>query len=58
MLPYDDAMSWEWGATMSIKGRPMDPADAWIAATAVRYHAPFADHNTKHFLHIEELRSC
>lgn len=56
VLPYDDAMCWEWARLMSVKGRPMDPADAWIAATAIRYQAPLLTHNAKHFLHIEELR--
>ncbi len=56
VLPYDDAMSWEWARLMSRKGQPMDPADAWIAATAIRYESPLVTHNVQHFRHIEGLR--
>jgi len=56
VLPYDDAMSWEWARLMSRKGRPMDHPDAWIAATALRYEAPLVTHNAQHFEGIEGLR--
>jgi tRNA(fMet)-specific endonuclease VapC len=33
----------------TIKGRPVDPSDAWIAATAIRYNLPLVTHNRRHF---------
>jgi tRNA(fMet)-specific endonuclease VapC len=55
VLPYDDAMSWEWARIMSRRGRPISLADAWIAATAVRHHLPLVTHNARHFQSIDEL---
>lgn len=55
VLPYDDAMSWEWARIMARKGRPVSPADAWIAATAVRHELPLVTHNPRHFHPIEGL---
>ena len=49
MLPYDDAMSWEWARIMSRKGQPISSADAWISATAVRHDLPLVTHNPRHF---------
>jgi tRNA(fMet)-specific endonuclease VapC len=55
VLPYDDAMSWEWAKIKSRRGRPISDPDAWIAATAIRYEVPLVTHNPRHFLHVEEL---
>jgi predicted nucleic acid-binding protein len=55
VLPYDDAMSWEWARIKCRRGRPIADADAWIAATAVRHGAPLVTHNPRHFLHVERL---
>ena len=57
MLPYavltfDDALAWRWAEAMSIPGRPMEPGDAWVAATALRYKLPLVTHNRRHFEHI------
>ena len=49
VLPYDDAMSWEWAKLMSWKGRPMSVADAWVAATAIAHEVPLVTHNVRHF---------
>jgi tRNA(fMet)-specific endonuclease VapC len=49
ILPYDDETSWEWARVMSIKGQPMSPGDAWIAAAAIRHGFPLVTHNRKHF---------
>jgi tRNA(fMet)-specific endonuclease VapC len=55
VLPYDDAMSWEWARIKSRRGHPVSDPDAWIAATAVRYEVPLVTHNARHFLHVEGL---
>jgi predicted nucleic acid-binding protein len=55
VLPYDDAMSWEWARIMARKGRPIDGADAWIAATALCYQSALVTHNPRHFSDIEGL---
>lgn len=55
VLPYDDAMSWEWARIKSRRGRPISDPDAWIAATAVRYEVSLVTHNPRHFLQIEGL---
>jgi tRNA(fMet)-specific endonuclease VapC len=55
VLPYDEAMAWEWARVSCIKGRPMAPGDAWIAATALRHKLPFATHNSKHFANVPGL---
>lgn len=55
MLPYDDAMSWEWARIMSKKGHPISIADAWIAATAVRHELPLVTHNPRHFQSVDGL---
>lgn len=55
VLPYNDAMSWEWARIMSRKGRPISTADAWIAATALSYQAPLVSHNPRHFSDIKGL---
>jgi len=34
---------------MSIKGRPIAPGDAWVAAVATRHGLPLLTHNRKHF---------
>lgn len=49
ILGWDDAVAWEWARLMSAKGRPMNPADAWVAAVAIRHAMPLVTHNRKHF---------
>jgi tRNA(fMet)-specific endonuclease VapC len=35
ILPYEDAISWEWAKIKCRLGRPASDPDAWIAATAI-----------------------
>lgn len=56
VLPYDDQTAWEWARIMSIKGRPIAPSDAWIAASALRHGIPLVTHNYRHFANIPELQ--
>lgn len=55
VLPYDDAMSWEWARIMTRRGRPISSEDAWIAATAVLHRVPLVTHNPGHFRAIDGL---
>jgi len=54
-LTYDDAMGWEWARVMTLPGRPMPSADAWIAACALRHRLPLVTHNRDDFAHIPGL---
>ena len=49
VVGWDDATAWEWARVMSIKGRPMAHADAWVAAVALRHGVPLVTHNRRHF---------
>ena len=49
ILGWDEAVAWQWAHVMSIKGRPVGPADAWVAAVALRHGMPLVTHNRKHF---------
>ena len=49
VLDWDDDVAWQWAQLMSMKGRPMNPADAWVAAVALRHGLPLVTHNRKHF---------
>jgi tRNA(fMet)-specific endonuclease VapC len=37
------------------KGRPIDTADAWVAATAVLHNVPLVTHNRKHYVGVAAL---
>jgi tRNA(fMet)-specific endonuclease VapC len=56
VLPYDDQTTWEWARIMSVKGSPIAPGDAWIAAAGIRHGLPIVTHNRKHFERISGLR--
>jgi tRNA(fMet)-specific endonuclease VapC len=56
VLPYDDATAWIWGEVRSIKGRPVEAKDAWIAATALRHGMKLVTHNRRHFEGIAGLQ--
>lgn len=38
------------------KGRPIETADAWVAAVALMFDVPLVTHNRKHFQNIDGLR--
>ena len=56
ILPYDDQIAWRWAEVKSIKGRPIEPGDAWVAATALRHNLPLVTHNRRHFEQIPALQ--
>ena len=37
------------------KGHPVEPSDAWIAATALYFHAPLVTHNERQYRDIDRL---
>jgi predicted nucleic acid-binding protein len=55
VIPFDDAMAWEWATVSSIKGHPIASSDAWIAAAALRHGIPLVTHNRKHYLNVPSL---
>jgi predicted nucleic acid-binding protein len=55
VLPYDDEAAWEWASVKSMKGRPIEPGNACVAAAALRHRLPLVTHNRKHFEHIPNL---
>ena len=38
------------------KGRPIETADAWVAAVALMFDVPLVTHNRKHFENVESLK--
>lgn len=38
------------------KGRPIETADAWVAAAALMFDVPLITHNRKHFENVENLK--
>lgn len=38
------------------KGRPIETADAWIAAVALMFDIPLVTHNRKHFENVVDLK--
>jgi tRNA(fMet)-specific endonuclease VapC len=55
-VPFDDELAWQWAVVSSIKGKPIEPGDAWVAATALRHGLPLVTHNRRHFQHIPALQ--
>jgi tRNA(fMet)-specific endonuclease VapC len=55
ILPHDDETAWKYAEVRSIPGHPIDPGDAWIAASALRHGIPLVTHNRKHFEHVPGL---
>lgn len=58
ILPFDITLCRLWGeirAKCRAVGRPISSQDAWIAATALRYHLPLVTHNPTDFEVIEKL---
>jgi tRNA(fMet)-specific endonuclease VapC len=56
VVPFDDEMAWQWAEVSSITGRPIEPGDAWVAATALRHNLPLVTHNRRHFEQIPGLQ--
>jgi tRNA(fMet)-specific endonuclease VapC len=56
IIHTNDAICRKWAEITSINGRPVAPADAWIAATAIVYRVPLITHNRKHFEGIAGLK--
>jgi len=59
ILPYDRALCTKW-AEITIaaqsRGRRIDCADAWIAATALLCDAPLITHNRSDYLGVPDLK--
>jgi tRNA(fMet)-specific endonuclease VapC len=45
-----------WARVSSIRGKPINYHDAWIAATAMRYDLTLVTNNRKDFEHIKDLK--
>ncbi len=56
IIHTNDAICRKWAEITLIKARPLAPADAWIAATAIVYRVPLVTHNRKHFEGIAGLK--
>ena len=58
ILPYDHELCLKWAAVRQeceSNGRPIEHADCWVAACALRHDCALATNNLKHFAHIEGL---
>ena len=58
ILHSDDQMCGQWAEAMHSarkRGRPVAPADAWIAATALHLNVPLITHNGAHYTGIDGL---
>ena len=59
ILHSDDLMCERWAQAINgarRRGRPIAPADGWIAATALLLDVPLVTHNNAHYQGIEGLR--
>jgi len=59
VLHSDDLMCDRWAEAMHtarMHGRPIGPADAWIAATALLMDVPLVTHNRTHYEGVVGLR--
>jgi tRNA(fMet)-specific endonuclease VapC len=59
VLHSDTHLCSTWAAVRSEsvrKGRPISPADAWIAATALARAAPLVTNNPKDYRHLDALQ--
>ena len=56
--PFDRALCRKWAEVRvqrRKKGKPIEFADAWIAATALLHQIPLVTHNRKHYTEIDGL---
>jgi len=54
----DDELCLRWAEIIESgrrNGRPIQPADAWVAATALLHDAPLITHNGRDFANVERL---
>jgi len=54
----DDELCVKWAEVVETarrNGRPIETADAWMAATALLLNIPLVTHNKKHFVGVEGL---
>lgn len=59
VLPYNASLCRIWAEVMAstrAQGRPIQTADAWIAATALLFDLPLVTHNRSDFLAVRGLR--
>ena len=59
ILHSDDHMCDRWAQAINsarLRGRPIGPADAWVAATALLLDVPLVTHNGAHYAAIDGLR--
>jgi len=60
LIIYPDEKLCEIWAQIKIeakqKGRPIETADAWVAAVALMFDVPLVTHNRKHFQNISGLQ--
>lgn len=59
ILHSEDQMCVRWAQAVNgakLNGRPISPADAWIAATALLFDVPLVTHNGAHYSGIDGLR--
>ena len=59
ILHSDDQMCDRWAQAINsarLRGRPIAPADAWVAATALLLDVPLVTHNRTHYIGIDGLR--
>lgn len=58
VLHSDDDLCRQWAEVTESarrRGRPIDTADAWIAATALLHAVPLVTHNRSHYLGVSGL---
>src|SRR4051794_10767569 len=55
IIHTDEPMTEHYAAVRTIKGYPVNPGDAWIAAAALRHRLPLVTHNRKDFEQIPGL---
>lgn len=58
VIHSEDSLCTKWAEVTSSaarKGRPIDTADAWNAATAMLHNVPLVTHNRKHYAGVDGL---
>jgi tRNA(fMet)-specific endonuclease VapC len=56
VVPFDDAIAWNWAEVMCTSGHPVSHGDAWVAAIALGHNLPLVTHNRKDFEPIANLQ--